>query len=243
MPEHAPVLPHGALQELLPGVHFVTGTIEMKAPLTIRFSRAMTVIQEEERLVLVNSVRLDEAGLAALEKLGRVTDVIRIAAFHGMDDAFYAERYGAKVWAMRGHTYVRGFSTDPSKAYFQANEQIDADTPLPLRGARLYVIGSTPPEGILLLDRDGGVAITGDSLQNWASADAYFNTAGSWMMKLMGFIKPCNVGPGWYKQAKPPLADMRGILDLPFDKVIPSHGSPVLSGAREAYRPAIERLR
>ena len=53
-------------------------------------------------MILVNSVRLDVAGLAALEALGRVTDVIRLAGNHGMDDPFYKDRYGAKVWAVRG---------------------------------------------------------------------------------------------------------------------------------------------
>src|ERR1700742_4164997 len=90
-------LPHGELREVLPGIHFVTGSLRLPGRLPLRFSRNMTVIVEGEPLTLVNTVRLDEAGLAALDKLGKVTDVIRIAAFHGMDDPFYADRYGARV--------------------------------------------------------------------------------------------------------------------------------------------------
>ena len=72
---HPPALPHGAIREVLPGIHFVTGTVRMTTP-PIGFSRNMTIVREGERLVLVNCVRLDEAGLAALDALGKVTDDI-----------------------------------------------------------------------------------------------------------------------------------------------------------------------
>src|ERR1700722_8894119 len=59
-----PALPHGELDEVLPGLFLVTGTARLPGPLPVRFSRNMTVVREGERLVLLNSVRLDEAGLA-----------------------------------------------------------------------------------------------------------------------------------------------------------------------------------
>lgn len=62
------------------------------------------------------------------------------------------------------------------------------------------------------------------------------------MMKMMGFVKPYNVGPGWLKQCKPPKDHLRAILDLSFANVLPSHGAPVIGDAREQYRPAIERV-
>jgi hypothetical protein len=45
----------------------------------LRFSRNMTTLRDGERLVLVNCVRLHEAGLASLDALGTVTDPIRLA--------------------------------------------------------------------------------------------------------------------------------------------------------------------
>ena len=68
---HPPAQPHGAIREVLPNVFFVTGTLAMSG--TMRFSRNMTIVREGERLMIVNSVRLDEAGLAELDKLGKVT--------------------------------------------------------------------------------------------------------------------------------------------------------------------------
>jgi hypothetical protein len=234
-------LPHGDIEEVLPGIHFVTGTMALPGPLPVRFSRNMTVVREGDRLVLFNSVRLDEKGLAALDALGKVTDVVRLAANHGMDDPFYKDLYGAKVWVVKGQRYTAGFDTSSDRTYFTPDVEMDAATTLPLEGARLYVIHSTPPEALLTLDRDGGVVISGDCLQHWTKVDRYFSLFGGVMMRLMGFVRPHNIGPGWLRQGKPPPSELRGILGLAFANVIPAHGSPVVGEARERYRPVIER--
>ena len=234
-------LPHGELREILPEVFFVTGTIGFRAPLTMRFSRNMTVVREGERLVLVNSVRLNEAGLQALDALGAVSDVIRLAGFHGADDAFYKDRYGAKVWAVKGQRYTAGFDVQAAETHFEPDAEFDASTALPISDASAYVFGTRPPEGLLVLARQGGLVISGDCLQHWAETDAYFNWFGGAMMKLLGFIKPHNVGPAWLKQAKPSAAELLAVLDLKFDHVFPAHGAPVIGGAKSAFRPAIER--
>jgi hypothetical protein len=237
---HPPALAHGDLRELFPGVFFVTGTIAMPGPLPVRFSRNMTVLREDDGLVIVNSVRLDEGGLAALDRLGKVKHVVRIAGFHGADDAFYQERYGARVWALDGHKYVAGFD-QRGEEYFRADVAVGAATELPIAGAKLHLFSTRPAEGILFLAREGGIAIPGDALQNWDKKDDYFSFLGGVMMKVMGFIKPHNVGPAWLKQAKPPASELRGVLDHDFDHVLPAHGAEVIGGAKAAFRPAIER--
>jgi hypothetical protein len=65
---------------------------------------------------------------------------------------------------------------------------------------------------------------------------------GRLMMRMLGFIKPHHVGPGWLKQNKPPKDDLRGILGLSFVNVLTAHGEPVVGEARERFRPAIERV-
>ena len=240
---HPPALPHGEIRELFPDVFFVTGTMSMPGPIPVRFSRNMTVIREGKRLVIINSVRLDDAGLKELDRLGTVTDVIRLAAFHGMDDPFYKERYGAKSWTVQGQRYVSGFNYATSAIYHQADEELHDASNLPLAGAKLYVIGSKPPEGLLWLEREGGLWISGDCLQNWRSPDAYFSLLARPMMRAMGFIKPHNVGPAWHKRTRPPLDSMLGILDYDFEHVLPAHGEPVQGGAKAGYRPRIEALR
>jgi hypothetical protein len=235
-----PALPHGELRELFPDVFVVTGTIGIPGPFPVRFSRNMVVVREGERLVLINSVRLTDAGLAALDALGKVTDVLRIAGFHGADDAFYADRYGAKVWAIAGQRYTAGF--DPrAEEYFRPHVEVGATTQLPLEGASLYLFSTKVPEGLLVLARSGGIVVAGDCLQNWKEPDPYFSAVGKVMMRLMGFIKPHNVGPAWLKATKPSARELRGVLELDFDHVLPAHGAPVIGGAKAAYRPALEK--
>jgi hypothetical protein len=200
----------------------------------------MTIIRENGALTLINSVRLDDSGLNALDKLGGVANVIRLAGFHGTDDAFYKNRYDAKVWAVDGHTYVEGFDQD-AEPYFQADQLIDAASALPVEGSRLYEFKrATPPEAIVVLMREGGILVTGDSLQNWQRPDRYFSLMAKIMMRIGGFIKPHNVGPAWCKITKPGADDLSGLLELRFEHVLPAHGDAVIGNAKELFRPAIE---
>lgn len=239
----APAYPHGELKEVLPDIFMVRGSLKFKKP-PMQFSRNMTVIRHDGELTIVNSVRLDEAGLTALDALGTVKHVIRIAGFHGMDDRFYRERYQATLWMVRGQIYTRSLNLDgktPEQGYMQADRLIDPDTELPIPGARAIVIAGKAPEGLLFLEAHGGTLISGDALQNWGKADEHFNWPARIGMRLMGFIKPYNLGPGWVKQVKPDLGALAGLLDLSFENVLPGHGDAVIGGAREAFRPAIER--
>ncbi|HMV65769.1 MAG TPA: hypothetical protein PKA64_02870 [Myxococcota bacterium] len=236
-----PALPHGPLTEVFTDVFLVAGAARIAAPVTILGSRNMVVVRTGRSLTLINTLRMDDAGLAALDALGRVEHVVRLAGFHGSDDPFYKQRYGATVWAVPGHAYATGFdvSPPPEKHYFHADRLLGDE--LPVRG-RLYTFRSCPNgEGLLLLDREGGVLISGDALQNWAEPDAYFNLIGRLAFRALGFLKPYNVGPGWLRQLKPDPEELRGVLALPFEHVLPAHGAPAIGGARERFRPAIER--
>jgi len=234
---------HGELRELFDEVWFVTGEVRMGGPLPMAFSRNMTVVREGDALTLIGSMRLDDEGLRELEELGTVAHVIRLAAFHGMDDAFYRERYGATIWAVEGSAYRKGFDTD-GEPYLEPDEWLTEDGALPIEGARLIRFGSaTPPEGMLLLERDGGILISGDCLQHIEKADEYFTLPARLVMWVMGFMKPHNVGPGWVRGAKPDPDDVRRLLDLEFEHVLPVHGAPVRGDAKAKYRPALERLR
>lgn len=214
----------------------------MRAARFMSFSRNMVVVREGERLVVLNSMRLGEAGLEQLDRLGKVTDVVRLAGFHGVDDPFYKDRYDATVWGLQGMYYQQGFDppTEGGNNYFKLDRFLTPDE-LPLSGASLHTLDTTPPDALLHLDREGGILITGDSLQNWGSADRYFSLLGRVMMKRWGFLRPHQLGPGWIKATKPATEQIRGLLDLDFEHLLPAHGTAVVGGAKEHYRPALER--
>ena len=239
-----PAMAHGAITKLFTNIWFVKGAMKMPMLMPMKISRSMVIIKDADsgELTLVNSMRLSEAGLAELEKLGKVRNVIRIAGYHGRDDGFYRQRYGASIYAIKGQVYIRKFDHESNpKEYMQADIYLGKDSPLPIKSAQLKIFeSSNPPEAVLLLQQDGGVLITGDSLQNTAEPDEYVGFLAKKMMGKMGFFKEYNVGPGWLQFAKPDAAEIRTLLDLEFEHVLPGHGEPVIGGAKEKFRPVIE---
>ncbi|NRB20807.1 MAG: hypothetical protein HRU33_25565 [Rhodobacteraceae bacterium] len=112
MPQFPPQLPHGEFQEIFPDIFFLTGQIKVESDPISEFSRNMVVIRDGMDLTLVNSIRLNSAGLAALDHLGTVKAIVRLGGFHGRDDAFYLNRNQADLWTPEGMTFTRGEKTD-----------------------------------------------------------------------------------------------------------------------------------
>ena len=228
MSQFAEALPHGDLHEVFPDVFFVTGT--MKTVLMgahWHFSRNMIVVREGDALTLVNTVRLSEAGLASLEALGKVEHVVKIGALHGVDDAFYKDRYGAKYWALPNMPH------DPE---LLPDALLAVDGPLPFAGASLFVFENTKlPESIIRLDREGGILIACDALQNWMAPDAFFSDESRSMMTEMGFFQSANIGPVWMKVNDPQAQDFVRLREVPFRHVLCGHGSPLRDTAQQAF--------
>lgn len=232
-----PVRPHSGLQQCFPDVWTVKGSIHIGM---MRFSRNMTVVRQGEDLVLINTVRMDEAGLAALDALGTVRHILRIGGWHGSDDPFYKDRCGCPVSDIQGQRYFEGTTAEKGITYFEADHHLDETSPLPIEGASLYIVHTTPPEGILRLPAGGGTLVTADALTHWPAADAYFNFAGKMGMKLAGMMKSYGMMPPWADKYHPPKAEVAGILELEFNHVIPGHGEFVQGGAVEKFRPFLE---
>lgn len=239
--EALPASPHGAFEEVFDGIWFIRGGLKMPMKVPMKMSRSMTVVRGGDGgLSLFNTMRLSEAGLEQLDAFGPVRHVIRLAGFHGRDDGFYRDRYGATVYAIKGQRYVRGMSMDGAE-YMQPDVLLSEGEGLPIDGATLKIIHSSdPPEAICRLDREGGILITGDSLQQTPAPDEFFNLPARFMMKRFGFFKPYNVGPGWLQFAHPSASEVRTILEMDFAHVLPGHGTAVIGGAKDKFRPAIE---
>ena len=228
------LMPHGRIEEVFPDVFFVMGTMRNVFFGSMwQFSRNMIVVRHDGELSLINAVRLDEEGLKALEALGTVKHVVKIGSMHGHDDAFYLDRYGAKMWALPGMPHDEGVSVD---------EEISADNlPFP---ATIFTFEQTKlPEAILFLDRGGEtVAIACDALQNWTGPDEYMDAETIEKMEGFNFFTPANCGPAWMQVNEPKPGDFERLKKVSFQHALCGHGVPLRGDAQSQYHATFQRL-
>ncbi len=233
MTEHPAVLPHGDIEEIAAGVHWVQGSAVMGPG--IRIPRNMAIVVHEGVVTVVNAVRLDAAGEKRLAELGELKHVVKIGYVHGMDDPYYLAKYGAAYWALPNGTRKK----DPV-----ATETLAPDH-LPFPDAELFVFEKTKaPEGAILVKRAGGILISCDSVQNWPDTSGCSLLAKP-VTYLLGFTKrPAQIGPPWRKGMTPPggslEGDFRRLASMEFDKLIAAHGGPLHRGARQALEATID---
>lgn len=223
-----PPLPHGALEEIFPSVFFVTGAMKTVMMGTDwQFSRNMTVVRDGGALTLINSIRPDDCGLAQLDALGRVANVVKIGSLHGRDDAFYKARDRATFWAPPGMPHEHGLA--PDKALSPGGDT-------PFAGCRVFEFRTTRlPECILLADRADGILIACNSLQNWLEPDEYFSEDSCKTMTEKGFFQPANLGPLWLQLSAPQAQDFVRLRNLSYRHALCGHGTPLRDTARENY--------
>jgi hypothetical protein len=235
MDQFPPALAHGRLEQIFPDIFVVTGamkTVLMNTP--FQFSRNMIVVRDGNALTLINAIRLDEGGLAQLDALGRVANVVKIGSLHGRDDAFYKARYGATFWAAPGMSHEHGLVAD---------RELRREGAIPFAGCRVFDFRTTKtPECILHVDRAGGILVACDALMNLLEPDEYFSDQSRQMMQEMGFFEPANVGPVWLQINEPKASDFERLQELSFRHALCAHGPPVRDTAKEAYAARFRRL-
>ncbi|NRB20187.1 MAG: hypothetical protein HRU33_22265 [Rhodobacteraceae bacterium] len=231
---HESALPHSTITEVLPDVFFVTGTRKWDfMEMNWQFSRNMTIVREGNKLTLFNAVRLSDEGLAELDALGDVVNVVQVGGLHGVDDAFYLDRYNATYWAQPG-AGQEGVPVD---------RELVVGGELPISNAEIFSFKTTKvPECIFRIDRDGGILIACDSLQNYVKPDEFFSEESTKVMTDMGFFQPANVGLVWMQAAEPGAEDFERLSKVSFSHVLCGHGEPVVNGASDAYAATFKRL-
>lgn len=228
MDQFPEALSHGEMTEVFENVYVVKGamdTILMDMPW--QFSRNMTIVRQGLRLIIINSIRLSEAGMAAIDALGTVTDVIRLGALHGRDDPYFIDRYQPNYWTLDGMEHESGLRSE---------HILSADN-MPLRHARVFEFKTTHiPEAVIVLEQDGGIAIATDALQNWLAPDEFFDEDSKTRMEAMGFFSKANFGPVWMQAAKPQAEDFENLLKLNFKHALCGHGEPLIDTALADYQ-------
>jgi hypothetical protein len=227
----------GSLEQVFDDVWWAWGTTRFFPGAT--FPRNMTIIREGEGLVIVHPVVMPPPEQAKVEALGRIEHIVRLGDFHGMDDALYQEKYGAKLWAPRGATPREGARVD---------HELCEGGATPFADGTVYAFHVAPaPETVIHLKRHGGMLLTCDSVQSWAKVPDGCSFFGSLMAKAMGFKGRACIGPGWRKQCEPKSGEnfgpkFRSLLDLDFDHILSAHGPPVEGGAKADFQAAVDAL-
>jgi hypothetical protein len=194
----------------------------------------MVIVRDDSALTLINTLRLNEDGLKALDSLGRVTQVIRLGAFHDRNDVFYLDRYKSKLWAPKGMVH-----NDNRQADFLIGET-DA---IPFPDASFFKFETTLlPEAILHIARLGGILITCDSVKNWTKIDEYFSKKTGKELLDQGLIKPASIDKIWLGAMKPNNSDFARLKNLNFRHLLSAHGQPIIDTANKQLMPVLEEF-
>jgi len=217
--------PHDPIERLFDDVYWVHGSFKV-AP-GIGINRNMVVLRHDGDLTLLNPLRLDDEGERALGELGDVKHIVRIGYFHGCDDPYYVDRHGAKLWAQQGSDL---FPDGP-----KPDEILQRGGAFPVPDSEVFLFHDTnKPECAILHRPNGGLLVTCDAVQHHVDmSNCTFLARG--VLRVMGFMRPMNIGPPWRKRMTPQggslKADFDRLLELDFDHAVGAHGSVCRGGA------------
>lgn len=234
MSEKSKIYPHGKVEKIDENIFMVRGSIKMN-PL-MRITRNMAIVRQGDELSLINPIRVSREVELQIEALGSIKHIVRLGAFHGIDDPYYSEKYSASMWAQSGgSTY-----TVP-----KIDNEISAGCQLPFLNAEIIEFnGSMQSECVLLLKVGKGLLLTCDAIQNYGDY-SYNNLLAKLLMPLIGFPRATIVGPIWLKFMTPEKqsleAEFRKLLNLEFDSLLAAHGTLLEAGAHAAVEKAINK--
>jgi hypothetical protein len=235
--QFTPVWPHGNIHEIFKDIFFVTGTNKIQHDgIHMQTSRNMTIVRNGSELTLINTVRLNDEGLTELDQLGAVTHIVRIGAFHGRDDAFYRNQYpNAQLWTLKGMSYDNGLNPD---------QELTPKGMMPFPGCSLFTFETSMiPEGILHVNREGGILISCDSIQNITATDQYYSPETTQSFKEQGLVKLANISLIWIGATHVKRPDFDRLLKSKiFRHLITAHGEPLMDGAYEQVASSVKRV-
>lgn len=226
MHAYSPAWPHTDIQEIFPDIFFVMGMNKTHYNgMDLQHSRNMIIVRHDNKLSLINTVRLNDKGLAALAKLGKVENVIRIGSFHGRDDVFYLDNYPAKLWAIKGMEHANNKTADI---------ELTPNGQMPFPDCSFFLFETAIfPEGILHINKHDGILITCDSVKNWLAPDTFFSDDTAQLYKRQGYFGSATISNVWKQATDVQASDIARLKLLSFRHLISAHGEPLLNDAHE----------
>ena len=233
MKKYARATDQDPLVEIFPNIYLLRGSIKI-GPM-LQMNRNMVVVRDGNELTIINAVRLNEENEKQLNKLGKVTNVIRLGDFHGLDDQFYIDTYKPEFWSQKKHTTYPDLI--PTKI-------INQNTISPIKKSKFFIFDSAKfPESALLLE-ENRLLITTDSIQYWNDWK-YVSFLSKIFLFLMGFRLGLFVGGPWLKkvsiQKNSMRSDFQKLLDLDFTNIVAAHGNILRDDAKSILEKMIAK--
>ncbi len=227
------VLPHGKIEEVFDNVFVVPGTVDF-LPL-VRLTRNMVIVRHDHELSSVNSIRLAPQEEARLDQLGTVWHLFKLGSYHGMDDPYYVGRCRPTVWADGNARHRGSVQTD----------RLLRGASLPFGGTAFTFDKALKPECALVVERDGGVLLTCDSVQNWSDFEGCSLPAHG-VLSALKFAGRANIGPGWRRIIEPAgdtlESDFERLVEHTFEHLISAHGPPLKGTAKADLGTTVRRI-
>jgi hypothetical protein len=234
MSSYSPAWPHSEIKQIFPNIFFVMGTnITHYNGVDLQHSRNMVIVRHNDELSLINTVRLNDSGLAALDALGKVKNLIKIGSFHGRDDAFYLDRYPpAKLWAVKGMNHEN---------HRTADRELISNSDLPFPRSSFFLFETSKfPEGVIHIDQEGGIIITCDSVKNWIAPDEYFSEETAELYQQQGAFGSANISSIWKQATNVHASDFEKLMSFSFQHLISAHGEPLLNNAHKQLANSVK---
>jgi hypothetical protein len=226
------LFPHGPVRFVDDGLFVVEGRWK-RSP----FERRMTIFLLASGEVAVHSaIAMDEAGMAALEEIGRPAWVLVPNAMHFSDATWYGERYPSARVLVPGAARAKLF-----EKVRRIDGSLDEDWPEALRGELAIV----PLDGV----RNAEVAFIHAPSRTLVLTDAAFNyydrdlpiVARTFMRLNRAYDRfgPSRIFTSFVVSNPEALrASIEALLEHDFDRVIMSHGRMLDTDGKAAVRDA-----
>uniref|UniRef100_A0A6U5BCC0 Uncharacterized protein n=1 Tax=Hemiselmis andersenii TaxID=464988 RepID=A0A6U5BCC0_HEMAN len=249
---------HSGVVQVFSDVFVVSGKMNM-GPMQI--ARNMQIVRERRQLCIINSVRVSEDVLKEIEALGTVKHVIKNGA-HGVDDAFYVERYGAALWSVPTAKWNPKFGKKGIKMErnlledvpFKCMTAVRFDDETRAAGPSADCREGSSVNVVVKTDK-GGVLLSNDMVQNYEPHDdaekisEHTLNGGftDFMSRMLGFsgrvITPWmfmqNYAPG--RDPKQLKHEIEKVLSHDWQHLVPCHGVLALNTAKQEWISSLEK--
>ncbi len=226
MKKYFKVMPHQKIIKNFDNVYSLTGSMRLFG--IFKYSRNMVILKQDEKLCLVNPIRLHKEEEEKLLKMGKIHSVLKLGRLHSVDLPYYLDNFSPQLWASNKDSFIQNHN-------YKVDIDLEKNSTLPFLNLQIYSFKTSKEnEAIAFLPHAGGIMLSCDAFVNMKKIDPMAN----WLVKILSNLlpEPTYIGPNWYKVMKPMKEEFHEILKYDFNIMIPAHGPILINNANEKIK-------